>query len=142
METKVFKPLLDKLFWSVLVITVFSLAMATIISTVNVILLIFMILLDVACIFILISPLFGYVELRENTVFVKFGLVMSKEIPYSSIREVLISRGIYSESMISLKNAMEHVNIKHGRFDVTTVSVVGNGELIASIEERIAAVRK
>ena len=60
MQTKVFKPLLDKLFWSVLVITVFSLVMATIISAVNVILMIFMILLDAACIFLLISPLFDY----------------------------------------------------------------------------------
>jgi len=142
MQTKVFKPLLDKLIWSVLVITVFSLTMATVISAVNVILLIFMILLDAACIFLLISPLFGYVELGESAVFVKFGLIMSREIPYSSIRGVTKGRGVHSDSMVSLKNAMEHVNIKHGRFDVTTVSVVGNDELIASIEERIAAVRK
>ena len=38
--------------------------------------------------------------------------------------------------MMSLKNALEHVNIKYNAFDVTTVSVVGNRDLIKEINER------
>ncbi len=142
METKVFKPLVDRLFWSVLIILFFSLTGATIISSVNLILLIFMIVLDAVCIYLLVSPLFGYVELGESAVLVKFGLLMSREIPYSSIRGMTRGRGIHSESMISLKNGMDHVNIKHGRFDVTTVSVVGNDELVALLEARVGAARR
>ena len=86
-----------------------------------------------------VSPFFGYVELRETAVFVKFGFFLRQEIPYESIRGIEIKRSIISDSMLSLKNAMEHVSIKHGRFDATSVSVVNNDELISEIEARIKA---
>ena len=35
---------------------------------------------DLLILYFLISPLFGYVELREETVFIKFGFIMKKEI--------------------------------------------------------------
>ena len=38
--------------------------------------------------------------------------------------------------MTSLKNALEHVNIKYNNFDVVTVSVVGNDEFISELAER------
>ena len=37
--------------------------------------------------------------------------------------------------MTSLKCALDHVNIKYNTYDVITVSVVGNDELIAAIEK-------
>jgi hypothetical protein len=38
--------------------------------------------------------------------------------------------------MVSLKNAIEHVNIKYNSFDVTTVSVVDNDGFIEELKER------
>ena len=37
---------------------------------------------------------------------------------------------------MSLKNAMEHVNIRYNAFDVTTVSVKENDELMRELESR------
>ena len=92
------------------------------------------------CLFVLyffISSLFGYVELREETLFIKFGFILKKEIPYSEIRGMKKERRVYSESMISLKNAMEHVNVRYNKFDTVTVSVIDNDELIDNLSARI-----
>ena len=39
--------------------------------------------------------------------------------------------------MISLKNSLEHLDVRYNSFDVVTVSVVGNDELMREIEARI-----
>lgn len=82
------------------------------------------------------SSLFGYVELRERSVFVKLGFFMKREIAYSDIRRVERERKLYSESMTSLKNALEHVNIRYGSFDVLTVSVVDNDAFAVALKKR------
>ena len=47
----------------------------------------------------------------------------------------------YSESMMSLKNAIEHVNIKYEGYNVTAVSVVDNAEFIEALNERVSLSR-
>ena len=86
--------------------------------------------------YFLISPLFGYVELRENEVLIKYGFFMKKEIPYSKIRSAEKQRKWYSETMLSLKNSMEHVNVKYNSFEVTAVSVVDNDGFLIELEKR------
>ena len=87
-------------------------------------------------IYFLVAPLFGYVELREDGLFIKYGFFMKKEIPYERIRSVEKDRRWYSESMMSLKSALEHVNIKYNSFDVTTVSVEDNDGFIRELNNR------
>jgi hypothetical protein len=88
-------------------------------------------------VYFLISPLFGYVELRESTVFIKYGFLLSKEIPYSIIRAVERERKVISPSIMSLKNSIEHVNIKFNRFDITTISVKDNEAFINELSAQI-----
>ena len=88
-----------------------------------------------------VSPLFGYVELRENTVFIRYGFFLTREIEYVRIRELKKERKPYTETMLSLKNAMEHVTVKYNKFDVTTVSVTDNDDLMINIRARIEARR-
>ena len=91
---------------------------------------------DLLTLYFLISPLFGYVELREDTLFIKLGFFMKREIPYKSIRGTAKARKFYSDSMLSLKNSFEHVNIKYNRFDIMSMSVKDNDEFIKDLEER------
>ena len=62
---------------------------------------------------------------------------MKKSIPYSKIRGIELERKWYSETMMSLKNSMDHVNIKYNSFDVTAVSVIDNEELVSELKKRI-----
>lgn len=134
---KRYKPLVDKLFWIISIPTTLLVIAAIILSFYQVIALIITIAVAAFVIYFLISPLFGYVELRENSIFIKYGLILKKEIPYSRIRSVEKERKYYSNSMMSLKNALDHVNIKYNSFDVTSVSVVNNDELIKNLSEKI-----
>ena len=133
---KRYKPLIDKMFWWILIPTCILLIVLTAVSAFSLGALILTVLVDILTLYFLVSPLFGYVELREDTLFVKFGFFMKREISYSKIRGVSRERKFYSDSMLSLKNAMEHVNIKYNSFDVISVSVEGNDELINEIEDK------
>jgi len=137
MEIKKFKPLIDKLYFIILIPTILLLGAATVISTFEPVALFITIPVDLTVIYFIISPLFGYAELRENSVYIKYGFILKKEIPYNKIRGVVKERKFYSESMMSLKNSFEHVNIKYNAFDVTTVSVVNNDDFIGELNERI-----
>ena len=139
MENVRFKPRIDRLFGFIWIPTVILLAVGTVISCSSVVALLIMIATDIFTLYFLISPLFGYVELRRQTVYIKFGFFMSREIEYARIRAVDIERKWYSESMLSLKCAYEHVNIKYNSFDVVTVSVDGNAALVAELDFRRAA---
>ena len=90
----------------------------------------------------LVSPLFGYVELREDCVWIRCGFFLKKQIPYERIRTVTKERKWYSDSMISLKNAFEHINIKYNTFDLFSVSVVENEELMEQIMVRVKEKRE
>ena len=137
MQAMRFYPLFDKLFWIISVPTALLLLAATVIPAIFDLTILFLMLpLDLFTLYFIVSPFFGYVELREEALFIQFGLFMKKEIPYAKIRGVSKERKWYSESMMSLKNAMEHVNIRYGGFDVVTVSVKDNDAFIEALNKR------
>lgn len=133
-----FKPKTDKLFYITAGIT-FAVLLGL---TVPVALyphplpLLIVIFTDLFSAYFLLSPLFGYVELREDTVFIKLGFILKREIPYSKIRGTSKERKWHSDSMMSLKNSLEHVNIKYNTFDILSVSVVNNDELIRELNAK------
>ena len=86
--------------------------------------------------FFLISPLFGYVELREKTLFIRFGFFLRREIPYERVRGLEKKRGVIADSMVSLKNAMEHLNVKYNAFDCVSISVKNEDDLISEPKAR------
>ena len=133
---KRYKPMVDKLFYIICLPTLALMAVLTLISFPSPLALFIMVLSDLLVLYFLLSPLFGYVELREECLFIKYGLLLKKKIPYNKIRGVERKRSFYSESMMSLKNSFEHLNIKYNTFDVTSVSVKENGELLAELERR------
>ena len=137
MEIKRYKPLLDKIFWIIWVPTFILLALATVITAADIIAFILMISVDLFTVYFMISPLFGYVELREESIFVKLGFFMKREILYKQIRDVEKTRKLYSDSMSALKNSLDHVNIKYNRFDILSVSVVDNDDLIKRLKVRM-----
>ena len=140
MRRTLFKPKFDKLYWFITVptaaltvaVTVLPLALEPVSGWAFAV----MLLMDAFVAYFLLSPLAGYVELREKTLFIRYGFILKKEIPYDDIRDVTVGRGIISESMVSLKNAMEHVTVKYGAFEVTVVSVDDNLELAENINVR------
>ncbi len=136
MENVRFKPQIDRLFWFIWIPTLILLAVGTVIAASSAVALLILIATDIFTLYFLLSPLFGYVELREQTVYIKFGFFTSREIEYSRIRTVNIERKWYSESMLSLKCAYEHVNIKYNSFEVVTVSVESNATLALELDRR------
>ena len=136
MENLRYRPKIDKLFWIILIPTAVLLSALTALSAVDAVALVITIPCDLFCLYFIISPLFGYIELRENTVFVKLGFFMKREIPYNRIRGFSRERKFYSDSMVSLKNSFEHINVKYNAFDMISVSVRDNEALISEIEKR------
>ncbi len=132
-----FKPLVDKLYWILFVPTnIFMLLMTaippffapqTLFVTLPVLLFLN---------YFFISPLFGYVELGEDELLIKYGFFIRKKIPYSKIRSTEKKRSFYSDSLLSLKNSFEHVNVKYNAFDVTAVSVRDNDIFIEELAKR------
>ena len=139
MENVRLKPQLDRLFWLIWIPTLILLAVGTVIAASSVVALLILIATDIFTLYFLLSPLFGYVELRARTVYIKFGFFVSREIDYARIRSVNIERKWYSESMLSLKCAYEHVNVKYNSFEMVTVSVEGNADLAHELELRSKA---
>lgn len=139
MQSKKFLPLVDKLFFIISVPTVVLMIVMTVLSLEAPLAFVLLLLCDALVVLLLVSPLFGYVELREKTVLIRYGIFLKREIEYSKIRSLERRRSVCSESMLSLKNSLEHVNIKYNKFDQTSVSVKDNDELIREIEARISA---
>ena len=139
METKRYKPLTDRMFLYISVPTVLILTALTVAVLIypTALAVGITLLTDLLVLYFLISPLFGYVELREHTLFIKLGFIMKREIPYAKIRGTEKQRKFYSDSMLSLKNSFDHVNVKYNRFDMISVSVVNNDEFVKNLEERI-----
>lgn len=137
METKVYKPLVDKLFYLIAIPTALLLFGVTLISIFTPIALLVIIPMDLFTAYFIISPLFGRVQLTEEAVFIKFGFFLTRVIPYSKIRRVEKTRKWYSDSMLSLKNSMEHVNIAYNRFDIVSVSVKDNDAFVYDLTEKL-----
>lgn len=143
MKNKRYKPKFDKLyFWITVPTAVLMLALTALPLVLEPddswVAWVLILLCDLFVFWFLLSPLFGYVELKDGGVFIKYGFILKKEIPYEKIRGLTFGRGIISESMMSLKNAMDHVNIKYNTFDITVVSVVDNEGLVEEINKRRA----
>ena len=137
LENRRYKPLIDKMFYLIWVPISIVMLGLTVLSFFEPTSLFVMIPVDIFTFYFLFSQLFGYVELRESSVFIKFGFILKIEIPYSSIRGITTDRKFYSESMLSLKNALSHVNIKYNKFDLVTVSVKNNDGFIKELLSRI-----
>ena len=131
-----FKPLVDRLFYIISIPTAAVALGATVLGIWAPSALFIMLPVDILIGYFLISPLFGYVELRDGVMFIKYGFILKKEIPYESIRGIKKERRFISESIMSLKNSFEHVNIRYGKFDVTCVSVRDNDTFIAELNAR------
>ena len=137
MDNKKYKPKVDKLFYLVMIPTMIIVLAPVIICGILVPTTLFItvpILLFTT--YFLITTLFGYVELQESSLFIKYGFIMSREIPYDKIRGVEKERSIISTSTLSIKNALDHVNIKYNKFDVTTVSIDDNDDFIIELNKR------
>lgn len=137
MENKKFKVALGGIFWFILLPTALVLFALTAFAIFDTGALIIMLAADLFTLYFVLSSAVGYAELRESTLFVKFGFFLTREIPYSKIRGLSRERKFYSDSMLSLKNTLEHINIKYNRFDIISVSVVDNDSFSTELERRI-----
>ena len=136
---KRYKPKIDRLFWIITLPTSLLLLGATVVPAIfEPITLLITLPIDLFTGYFLVTPLFGYVELREEELLIKYGILMKKTIPYSKIRSVEKGRRWYSESMMSLKLALDHVIVKFNTFDLTTVSVKDNDGLMLDLKGRCA----
>ena len=138
MEYRRFKPKVDGFYIWIIIFTAILLAAVTVLAATQALALLIVIPVDLITVYFLITSLFGYVELRETVVFIKFGFFMKREIPYSKIRALTKEHKLYSDSMMSLKHSKDHVNIKYGKFDIVSVSVKDSDELIEEINKRRA----
>ena len=136
MQNKRFKPKYDKSFVLIWIPTVALLFVTTIIGMATLVSALIMIFTDAFTLYFLFTSIVGYVELREESVFVKFGFFMKRDIPYNKIRAIDTAHKFYADSMLSLKNSLDHVNIRYNRFDIVSVSVKENDELIAELNAR------
>ena len=137
MENKIYKPLIGKMFYAISIPTMLFLCAVTITAIYAPIALLIMIPTDLITLYFIISPLFGRVTLTEDSVVVKFGFFATRIVPYSKIRSLDKVRKWYADSMMSLKNSMEHVNIRYNRFDIISLSVINNDEFISDVTSRI-----
>ena len=142
MDNKKFKPLFDKSFYILLVFVAALLIAMTMLAITYPKGLFIFIPIDLFCLYFFVSPCFGYVQLREDSLFIKFGFFIKRDIPYKKIRTVKKDRKFYSDSMLALKNSLEHINIKYNSFDVVAVSVVNNDEFISELNERCKAAER
>ena len=141
MENWRYKPLIGMTFWAILVITLILLTPATVCASFDFLALCIVIPVDIFTLYFIVTPLFGYVELREESVFIRFGLIVTREVRYDSIREIVKDHKLYANSMMALKNSLDHVDIKYNRFDVYSVSVVDNDSFIRELEARVAKIK-
>ena len=123
MKVKRYRPKFDKFFFIIWVPTVLVLLVGTVIAATELVGLLIMIFTDLFTLYFLVSSVVGYVELRENTLFIRFGFFITREIPYEKIRSIKKERRVYSESMLALKNSLDHIDIRYNSFDVVSVSV-------------------
>ena len=134
MDKKRYKPLVDKLFFIIFIPTFILIASFTVIPAIFAPKTLFITVpILLFTLYFLISPLFGYAELREDGLFIKYGFFLKKFIPYNKIRSVEKKKKFYSESFMSLKHSFEHLDIKYNSFDVTSISVKYNDEFTESL---------
>lgn len=142
METKRYKPRFDKTYIIIYVATNLFLIAALLIPMLIDPYVGVMILFAVTLLFVnyfIVSPMFGYVELRDESLYIRFGFILKREIPYSKIRGIDRHCKFYADSMISLKNALGHVNVKYNSFDMVSLSVKDGDDFISELCRRAGA---
>lgn len=142
METKRYKPRFDKTYIIIYVATNLFLIAALLIPMLIDPYVGVKILFAVTLLFVnyfIVSPMLGYVELRDESLYIRFGFILKREIPYSKIRGIDRHRKFYADSMISLKNALEHVNVKYNSFDMVSLSVKDEDDFITELCQRAGA---
>lgn len=134
-----FKPKIDSYYLWILIFTELALLAALVLCLVEFTLGGFLIMLFtfIFTSFFMISPFFGYAELRDGELYIKFGFFLKKAIPYSKIRAVEKKRRWYSESMVSLKTAMNHIDVKYNRFDVVSLSIKDEERFVEELNKKI-----
>ena len=137
-QNKRYKPKFDKLTLWIWIPTAALLLAATALSVFYPIAFIIMLAADIFTFYFLATSFAAYVEVGEQALFIKFGFIKKREIPYNKIRGISRERKIYADSMMSIKNSLDHINIKYNSFDIVSVSVIDNEALIADIERRRA----
>ena len=85
---------------------------------------------------LLTSPLFGYVKIEEDHIFIKYGLFYKRKILYTSIKEISKEHKYYATSLFSHKTSLDHVFIKFDEANDTCVSVKNMDVFIALVEEK------
>ena len=135
-----FRPRVDKYYLWIAIPTEIFLIVMTVMTLVHFTLfgLIVMLLALALSSFFILSPIFfGYAELRDDELFVDFGVFIKRSIPYSRIRAIEKKRRFYSESMLSLKCAIDHVDIKYNRFDVLSLSLKDEEVFVEELNKKI-----
>ena len=141
MKDKRYRPAIGKMFWFTWIPLTIILAVIVIISMEYPVGLILTIGVSLFCYYFLVSSLVAYVELKEESLFIKFGFFFKKEIPYKNIRELVKVRRFYTESFLAIKNTLEHVNIKYNKFEIVSVSVKNNDEFIKEVEKIVSSAK-
>lgn len=136
MKHKRYKPLIDKYFLLIWIPVAILLIIGTIITFLEPLAFIIMIAVNLFTWYFMLSSLSGYLELRDESIYIKFGFIIKREIRYDKIRSVIKERKVMSTSPLSLKNALDHIVIKYNKFDEVVVSVMGNDDLLIELEER------
>ena len=137
MQSKKYTPLVDKLFYLLSLITLLVVLTPTVVcgilepSTLFITLPIF-----IFTAYFFVSPLCGYVELRDGGLYIKYGFIVSRTIPYEKIRRIERERKIISPAILSIKNALDHINIRYNAFDITTVSLKDSDAFLCELNER------
>lgn len=137
---KKYKPKIDKLFYIMLVvINVLSLTILIIpqLFYLSFESFIFSIIVILFINYFLISPLFGYIEIKETSIFIKYGIILKKEIPFNKIKKLELKKKWYSDSILALKCSIEHVEITFNSYDKTCVSVKENDIFIEDVRRMI-----
>ena len=138
-----FAPRLDKLYFAVAVPTAVLLLCAVIIPAIPAPTTLFITLpIALFTAYFLVASLFGYAELREDALFIRFGAFLTRTIPYPKIRAITLEKSFISESMLSLKNAIEHIKISYNRFDVVCISVRDEARFVSLLEEKTGVIAK
>ena len=97
MQSKKYTPLVDKLFYLLSLTTLLVVLTPTVVcgilepSTLFITLPIF-----IFTAYFFVSPLCGYVELRDGGLYIKYGFIVSRTIPYEKIRRIERERKIIS----------------------------------------------
>ena len=137
MEATRFKPRYDKSFLLIWVPTLALITAMTVISAFSPYSLFITVPVDILVLYFLFSSVVGYVEMRQDGIFIKCGFFIKREIAYEKIRGVSKERKIYADSTVSIKNSLEHVNIKYNLYDVISVSVDDNDKLVELIAQKL-----